>query len=171
MTRQEEAGYRRGFAARVRRLMEVRGLTVAGLADRAKLDRPTVEAILAARHPVWLDEVFLLAGALGVEPGELVGRGHRRRPKVMRDKREALERLGRNLRGARLRVGLTQRELAGRVGISRSYLSELEAGAYECRCLTAMRLAGGLGIRIEELLDGIAWIPDPDRTDPGGSGG
>jgi transcriptional regulator with XRE-family HTH domain len=77
MTRREELEVRREFAARMRRLMEARGLTVAGLARRAKLDRPTVEAILAARHPIWIDEVFLLAGALGVEPAELVSQGPR----------------------------------------------------------------------------------------------
>jgi transcriptional regulator with XRE-family HTH domain len=75
MSGQEGLEVRHEFAGRVHRLMEARGLTVAGLADRAKLDLTTVDAILAARHPIWMDEVFLLAGALGVEPAELIGRG------------------------------------------------------------------------------------------------
>jgi DNA-binding response OmpR family regulator len=63
---------RREFAGRLRRLMEIRGLSVAGLAERASIDVPTIEAILGAEHPVWLDEIYQLAGALGVEPGRLL---------------------------------------------------------------------------------------------------
>jgi transcriptional regulator with XRE-family HTH domain len=63
---------RREFAERVRRTMEARALTPATLAERAMLDRPTVDAILAARHPVWVDEIYLLAGALDVTPAELI---------------------------------------------------------------------------------------------------
>lgn len=82
----------------------------------------------------------------------------------MRDRSEALARFGRNLRSARLAAGLSREELAGRVGISRSYVGRLEAGVSECRFITAMRLADVLGIWTEDLLDGIALTPDPGRT-------
>lgn len=82
----------------------------------------------------------------------------------MRDRGEALARFGRNLRSARLAAGLSQEELAGRAGISRSYVGRLEAGVSECRFITAMALADGLGIGIEDLLDGIVWTPDASRT-------
>lgn len=82
----------------------------------------------------------------------------------MRDGREALSRFGRNLRSARRTAGLSQEVLASRAGISRSYLGRVEAGGSECRFLTAMRLADGLGIGIDELRDGIACTPGPDPT-------
>jgi transcriptional regulator with XRE-family HTH domain len=82
-------------------------------------------------------------------------------------RREALERFGRNLRRARLRAGLSQEALAGRAGISRSYVGNLEAGGSECSFVTAMRLAHGLGIGIDELLDGIVWTPDPTGRESG----
>lgn len=72
MTGTERLRDRREFAETVRCLMDDRDLTAAGLAERAQLDCPIVEAILAARHPIWLDEIHLLAGALGVTPGELI---------------------------------------------------------------------------------------------------
>lgn len=60
------------FADRLRALMSESGLSVDGLAEQAKLDVSTVQAILAATHPAWLGQIWLLAGALGVTPGELV---------------------------------------------------------------------------------------------------
>lgn len=63
---------RREFAAEVRRLMDAEGLTVTGLAGRACLDARTVEAILAVEHPIYPDEIYKLAGALGVTPGDLM---------------------------------------------------------------------------------------------------
>jgi transcriptional regulator with XRE-family HTH domain len=89
---------------------------------------------------------------------------------AMRDRSEALARFGRNLRSARLAAGLSQEELAGQVGIRRSYLGRLEAGGSECRFITAMALADVLGIEIEDLLDGIVWTPDAGRTADEGRG-
>lgn len=82
----------------------------------------------------------------------------------MLDRREALGRFGRNLRRARRRAGLSQAALAGRAGIGRSSVGRLEAGASECKFLTAMRLADALGVGIEDLFDGIVWTPTPGGT-------
>jgi DNA-binding response OmpR family regulator/transcriptional regulator with XRE-family HTH domain len=65
--------FRLEFAGRLTILMSESGLSVDGLAERAKLDLATLKAIFEGKHPVWIDEVFLLAGALGVTPAELVG--------------------------------------------------------------------------------------------------
>ncbi|HEY0280160.1 MAG TPA: helix-turn-helix transcriptional regulator [Solirubrobacterales bacterium] len=87
----------------------------------------------------------------------------------MPDRGEALARFGRNLRSPRLAAGLSQEELAVRAGVSRSYVGRLEAGVSECRFITAMALADGLGVGIEDLIDGIASAPDAGRTpDQGG---
>jgi transcriptional regulator with XRE-family HTH domain len=60
------------FAERVARLQRDRGLSNQALADRAKLDLVDLEAILRTEGQVALDAIFLLAGALDVEPGELL---------------------------------------------------------------------------------------------------
>jgi transcriptional regulator with XRE-family HTH domain len=82
----------------------------------------------------------------------------------MRDKAEALGRFGRNLRLARRRARLSQEALARRAGISRSYVGRLEVGGSECRFLTAMRLADGLGISVDDFLNGVVRTPDPDKA-------
>jgi transcriptional regulator with XRE-family HTH domain len=84
----------------------------------------------------------------------------------MRDKAEALGCFGRNLRLARRSAGLSQEALARHARISRSYVGRLEAGGSECRFLTAMRLADGLGISVDDLLGGVIWTPDPDKATP-----
>lgn len=62
----------RHFAAKVERLRRDRGLSVQVLAARANLDLDELEAILRGETRIALDAVLLLAGALEVEPGELL---------------------------------------------------------------------------------------------------
>jgi len=64
---------KRHFADKVARLQRDRGLSNEALAARAKLDLGELEAILRCESEAALDAIFLLAGALGVEPGELLG--------------------------------------------------------------------------------------------------
>jgi transcriptional regulator with XRE-family HTH domain len=63
---------KRHFADRVTRLQRERGLSNADLAARTKLGLGELEAILRAESGVGVDAIFLLAGALDVEPGELL---------------------------------------------------------------------------------------------------
>ena len=65
------------------------------------------------------------------------------------------EQFGTNLRRTRRKNGLTQEELAHRVGMDVSYLSELENGRKE-PCLRKMKeISQALGIPLTGLLRGI----------------
>jgi len=65
------------------------------------------------------------------------------------------EQFGANLRRIRRKRGFTQEELAYRVGMDVSYLSELENGRKE-PCLRKMtEIAQGLEIKLAELLRDI----------------
>ena len=65
------------------------------------------------------------------------------------------EQFGANLRRIRRKRGLTQEDLAYRVGMDVSYLSELENGRKE-PCLRKMKeISQGLGITLAELLRGL----------------
>ncbi len=65
------------------------------------------------------------------------------------------EQFGANLRRIRRKRGFTQEELAYRVGMDVSYLSELENGRKE-PCLRKMKeIAQGLDIKLVELLRDI----------------
>jgi len=57
------------------------------------------------------------------------------------------------LRTLRKRYGLSQYEVARRSGLSRSFISDMEAGRRQPRLLAARALAETLGVEIEDLCD------------------
>jgi transcriptional regulator with XRE-family HTH domain len=59
------------FAANVDRLRGERGYTVDQLAERSRLGREELEAILRGEKEAHVDSIYLLAGSLEVTPGEL----------------------------------------------------------------------------------------------------
>ena len=66
--------------------------------------------------------------------------------------------------GAREAAGLTQEELAERIGRSVDTVSNLERGASSTRIETAFRIADALGVGILDLFDvGPAEAPDRER--------
>lgn len=65
------------------------------------------------------------------------------------------EQFGSRLRQLRQKRGVTQEELAHRVGMDVSYLSELENGRKE-PCLRKMKeISQGLEVRLTELMRGL----------------
>jgi transcriptional regulator with XRE-family HTH domain len=65
------------------------------------------------------------------------------------------EQFARNVRGNRLRLGLSQEALGDRCDLHPTEVSRLERAVREPRLSTIVRLAGGLGIRPGDLLAGI----------------
>jgi transcriptional regulator with XRE-family HTH domain len=59
------------FAANVERLREQRGYSLDQLAERSRLEKEEIEAILSGEEEARIDSIYLLAGSLGVSPGEL----------------------------------------------------------------------------------------------------
>jgi transcriptional regulator with XRE-family HTH domain len=72
---------------------------------------------------------------------------------------EIAGRFARNLVHARDRAGLSQEELGLRASLHRTEISLLERGTRIPRIDTLVKLASGLSIPPEDLLDGIAWRP------------
>ena len=58
------------------------------------------------------------------------------------------------MREARLRLDLTQRELAARVGLSQSQIARYELGRREPGVRAAVRISEALGVSVNEL-----WPP------------
>ena len=61
------------------------------------------------------------------------------------------EALGNRLREAREAAGLTQAELAGRIGVSRKTVNTVENGVFVPSTVIALRLAKALGEPMESL--------------------
>jgi len=74
------------------------------------------------------------------------------------------ERFGRNLRRVRRREGLSQEELAVRASLHRTEVGKLENGERLPRIDTLVRLADSMVVPPGELLDGIHWVPVPERV-------
>ena len=64
------------------------------------------------------------------------------------------ERLGNRLKDRRGELGLTQAELAERVGVTRKTVNTVENGVFTPSALLAIKLAGALGVTVEQLF----WI-------------
>ncbi len=62
---------------------------------------------------------------------------------------------GQQLRTLRKEAGLTQTDLAERIGTVQGYLSRLEQGQAEPCLKTLKALADGLGVSMSELLKGL----------------
>jgi len=60
--------------------------------------------------------------------------------------------IGRALRAARLRLGLSQREVAARVGVTSAALSRWETGTHQPRAVDLLRLAEVLRVEIGSLV-------------------
>ena len=59
---------------------------------------------------------------------------------------------GRVIRQLRLERGMSQEILSGLAALSRSHLAEIEAGKDNANVETLWRIAGGLDIRLSELI-------------------
>ncbi|MBQ4551785.1 MAG: helix-turn-helix transcriptional regulator [Clostridia bacterium] len=60
--------------------------------------------------------------------------------------------LGKVIRQARIRAGMTQEVLSGLAGIARSHLSMIETGDKQANLVTVWRIAQALGMRPSELI-------------------
>ena len=63
-----------------------------------------------------------------------------------------LQAIGRRLRTARARRGVTRRDLSRRSAVSERYIAQLEAGSGNISVLLLRRIARALGIGAEELV-------------------
>jgi len=73
---------------------------------------------------------------------------------------DVAERFGENLRRLRKGTGISQEELGHRCSLHRTEIGLLERGARVPRVDTLIKIASGLGVRIDcALLVGISWTP------------
>lgn len=60
--------------------------------------------------------------------------------------------VGENVRRIRIAAGLSQAELAARMGVDRSYISGLEQGQRNPTVVTLWHLAKALGAKLQDLV-------------------
>jgi len=90
------------------------------------------------------------------------------RPPALAPPTEELKtRFGRNLTRCRERADISQEELGFRASLHRTEISLLERGERMPRVDTAVRIAGSLGVPLDELALGLEWKPGYTIIVPG----
>ena len=91
----------------------------------------------------------------------------RREPTTAPPTPEMKLRFGRNLARCREGAGISQEELSFRASIHRTEVSLLERGERMPRVDTALRIAGSLGVPLDDLIAGLEWRPGYEIVVPG----
>lgn len=91
----------------------------------------------------------------------------RRLPTAAPSTPEMKVRFGENLARCREGADVSQEELGFRASIHRTEVSLLERGERMPRVDTAMRIAGSLGISLDDLVAGMEWRPGYEIVVPG----
>jgi transcriptional regulator with XRE-family HTH domain len=76
-------------------------------------------------------------------------------------------RFGQNLARCREGANVSQEELSFRASIHRTEVSLLERGERMPRVDTALRIAGSLGVPLDDLVAGLEWRPGYEIVVPG----
>ena len=82
--------------------------------------------------------------------------------------------LGQNVAAARKRAGLSQEALSFRSSVHRTAIGGIERGETIHRTDTLVKLAGSLGVGLDDLVRGLSWEPSewqPGRLKGPGDGG
>ncbi len=82
-----------------------------------------------------------------------------------------LEDIGARLREERDRVGISQRELARRIGLSASLISQIESGQSKPSVSTLYGIVTELGVSVDDIFGGNGAVADPEARDAGSSDG
>ena len=76
--------------------------------------------------------------------------------------------MGKRVRKQRQLIGLTQQELAERIGVSTSFVGHVERGTREASLETLVALSNALGVGVDYLLAG-SLQSSPDEENPSGA--
>ena len=76
--------------------------------------------------------------------------------------------IGHRMKELRIQYGLTQQELAERIGVSTSFVGHVERGTRKASLETLVALSNALGVGVDYLLAG-SLHNGPDEKDPSGA--
>lgn len=133
----------------VRQLRAERNVSAGELAAAAGLTSARLDALEAGQFDPSYDLLIALADTLRIEPSVLVLRASDL------DRSVVCPAFGRRLRALRGEQSVSQDALARRAGIHRTEVGKLECGERDPRLTTILRLAHGLDLPPEALVEGL----------------
>src|SRR5262245_27012683 len=83
---------------------------------------------------------------------------------------EVLEGIGDRLREERIKAGISQRELARRLGLSASRISQLESGQSRPSVGTLYSIVTELGVSLDQVIRGEHFAPEANGATTSGAG-
>ena len=87
------------------------------------------------------------------------------------DTPDAIDGIGERLREERIHAGISQRELARRLGLSPSLISQLESGMSKPSVGTLYAIVTELGLSLDSVIRGDSAGPEPQESRPDSSNG
>ena len=134
----------------IKRLREERGMSQDALAEKVGYkDRSSIAKVEAGLVDLSQSKIAAFAKALGVSPAQLIGAGSESDP---HNQNANLSHYQIQIKEARKMAQMTQKELAARLGISVSTLSEYESGKYDPRSDVLCEIANICGVSVDFLL-------------------
>lgn len=76
-----------------------------------------------------------------------------------------LRQLGRAVSELRRAKGLSQRALAAAAGVSRPHVRNVEEASGSPGLVVVVKIAGALGVTVDDLLRAAGWLPGPDLAE------
>lgn len=149
------------FGESMRAARTAYGFSQVALSEATGLDRAAISFLERAERSPDLWTLVRIARALRTTPSAMLdgigrGNGSFEHPSYRGVGREPEDRLGANLRAARLQADLSQESLGFEAEVDRAAISVYERGGRGPNLRTILKLCRALGLRASDLLEGVA---------------
>lgn len=136
-----------GLGKRLKDILKKKNITVQRLSKMTGISANTLYAIIKRDNKsMQAENLINIARALNVSIDELFGEDY------------DLDSIGYKIRECRKRKGLSQEELANKIGVKRAVVSKYETGKISPRIDTVQKIARALDVSVDELLGETMYI-------------
>nr|DAH48472.1 MAG TPA: Repressor protein CI [Caudoviricetes sp.] len=136
----------------IKELRKEAGMTQEELGEKLGVIKQTVSSWEKGISEVSNDTLITLSRLFGVTTDYLLGLEGRDSMEIKEKSNEIVHRIGQNIKNLRERKGMTQKELAAALGITRSALSTYEVGIREPNHATTIAIAKLFNVTLDELV-------------------
>lgn len=145
-------GGEKNMKNRLKELREENGMKQSELGKLLNVQDAAISKYESGDIPLTGEKIIQLAEYFGVTTDYLLGLEGRDSMEIKEKSNEIVHRIGQNIKNLRERKGMTQKELAAALGITRSALSTYEVGIREPNHATTIAIAKLFNVTLDELV-------------------
>lgn len=145
-------GGEKNMKNRLKELREENGMKQSELGKLLNVQDAAISKYESGDIPLTGEKIIQLAEYFGVTTDYLLGLEGRDSMEIKEKSNEIVHRIGQNIKNLRERKGMTQKELAAALGITRSALSTYEVGIREPNHATTIAIAKLFNMTLDELV-------------------